>query len=222
MRTRGPMPFTIGNDICHIPRILGLLKRAGPRFMGRILTREEIQQPRAARHLRCVLDERQRPPRDDGGDRSSPELSRAAQFMAGRFAAKEAVIKAHPHRRLTFQSIVITTSASAAAASTAARRGVGRRPAAAGKTTTMMAMATAEEGVEEVEEEEEQGEGEASPGRLPPTMDSSGPPAALIKGAEGAEQDVVVPVSISHDGDYATSVCIGYLGDDWAAAFERT
>ncbi|KAK7416454.1 hypothetical protein QQZ08_011980 [Neonectria magnoliae] len=86
-----------------------------------------------------------------------PELWKCAAFIAGRFAAKEAAIKAHSHRPLTFHDVVIE------------RRAV---------------------------------EGE----RL-----GSGPPVARIKSREeGAEADDSAMVSISHDGDYATAVCLGH------------
>lgn len=73
-----------------------------------------------------------------------------------RFAAKEAAIKAHSHRRLTFHDVVIE------------RRG---------------------------RKEERLG---------------SGPPVARIKGESEADADVSAMISISHDGDYATAVCMAY------------
>lgn len=73
-----------------------------------------------------------------------------------RFAAKEAAIKAHSHRRLTFHDVVIE------------RRG---------------------------KKEERLG---------------SGPPVARIKGEGEADADVSAMISISHDGDYATAVCMAY------------
>jgi holo-[acyl-carrier protein] synthase len=72
-----------------------------------------------------------------------------------RFAAKEAAIKAHSHRRLTFHDVVIE------------RRG---------------------------RTEERLG---------------SGPPVARIKG-ESEDEDVSAMISISHDGDYATAVCMAH------------
>lgn len=77
-----------------------------------------------------------------------------------RFAAKEAAIKAHSHRRLTFHDVVIE------------RRGSNK--------------------------------GEQRLG--------SGPPVARIKGeGEGeADADVSAMISISHDGDYATAVCMAH------------
>lgn len=77
-----------------------------------------------------------------------------------RFAAKEAAIKAHPYRRLTFHDVMIE------------RRRV---------------------------------EGE----RL-----GSGPPIARIRSGEGQAEDTSALVSISHDGDYATAVCLGHEPND--------
>lgn len=79
------------------------------------------------------------------------ELQLAATFMAGRFAAKEAVIKAHPQKNLTWHGITISHQASTHA-------------------------------------------------------DRKGAPAAIIR---GANEDYEALISISHDGDYATAVCLG-------------
>ncbi len=75
-----------------------------------------------------------------------------------RFAAKEAAIKAHSHRRLTFHDIVIE-----------------KRPQTAG--TTFL---------------------------------GSGPPVARIKGSAAEDEDASAMISISHDGDYATAVCLAH------------
>ena len=77
---------------------------------------------------------------------------------ARRFAAKEAAIKAHSHRRLTFHDVIIE------------RRSGGAE-------------------------------------RL-----GSGPPVARIRAAASAtaEEDVSAMISISHDGDYATAVCLAH------------
>jgi holo-[acyl-carrier protein] synthase len=81
---------------------------------------------------------------------------RASDSPPHRFAAKEAAIKAHSHRRLTFHDIVIE------------RRG---------------------------REEERLG---------------SGPPVARIKAGDGVDEDTSAMISISHDGDYATAVCMAH------------
>ena len=43
-----------------------------------------------------------------------------------------------------------------------------------------------------------------------PTKNGSGPPVALIKGDGEGHPDAMAMVSISHDGDYATAVCLGF------------
>jgi holo-[acyl-carrier protein] synthase len=68
-----------------------------------------------------------------------------------RFAAKEAVIKAHPQKNLTWHGITISHQASTHA-------------------------------------------------------DRTGAPAAIIR---GTNEDYEALISISHDGDYATAVCLG-------------
>ncbi|KAI0398502.1 hypothetical protein F5Y17DRAFT_454070 [Xylariaceae sp. FL0594] len=99
------LPFFIGNDICRVARIRQILQgKLGPRFIGRILRPEERRQEKTARILRCVIPHEKRTTRQD---RDPVEFTRAVEFLAGRFAAKEAVIKAHPYKRLTFQRIAI-------------------------------------------------------------------------------------------------------------------
>lgn len=157
-----PLPINVGTDICQISRIYRILE--GPRaarFVDRIL----------GPHERATAASRLLPLRT-GGNRSSlasssvstarsggprdDELWKTAAFIAGRFAAKEAAIKAHSHRRLTFHDIIIE------------RRG---------------------------RDEERLG---------------SGPPVARIRGEPGDDCDSSAMISISHDGDYATAVCIGH------------
>lgn len=82
-----------------------------------------------------------------------------------RFAAKEAIIKAHAHRQLTFHDVIIE------------RRANGAR------------------GAETL---------------------GSGPPIARIRAAEGEEADDSAMISISHDGDYATAVCLAHDPSDKA------
>ncbi|PKS09089.1 hypothetical protein jhhlp_003703 [Lomentospora prolificans] len=136
-----PFPLYVGTDICRVSRILSLLTNPtrGRRFVDRVLSPEE----RALSRVRRVLGERYH------GTGPWGDL-KTAEFIAGRFAAKEAAFKAHPFRRLTWHDIVI-------------------RPA---------------------DESEE-----------------SGPIVAVIRGEEADQMSMV---SISHDGDYATAVCLGF------------
>ncbi|KAL6795559.1 hypothetical protein J3E68DRAFT_404628 [Trichoderma sp. SZMC 28012] len=167
-----PFPLNIGTDICRISRIYGILRSPrGMRFVNRIFSPEE--QARKDPRLRCLEN---RPlvkpflsegstlfqssiettPSSEEIAHQDPERWAAATFVAGRFAAKEAAIKAHSHRRLTFHDVVIE------------RRG---------------------------RNEERLG---------------SGPPVARIKGDEGEDEDASAMISISHDGDYATAICMAY------------
>ena len=182
-----PIPLNVGTDICQISRIYGILN--GPRamrFVHRILAPDEKSRTDPRLHVlerarRSLQDAKYgkvaAPPRGETHrdiEARDPELWKCAAFIAGRyvptsqslistltlcrFAAKEAAIKAHPHRQLTFHDVLIE------------RRAV-------------------------------QGE------RL-----GSGPPVARIRSADADEADTSARVSISHDGDYATAVCLGWEG----------
>jgi holo-[acyl-carrier protein] synthase len=99
-----------------------------------------------------------------------------------RFAAKEAVIKAHPHRRLTFQSIAILR----------------------------MALGTSLPESEDTLEQLQEPATDPGEGKSPDaSVSRSGALVALIK-AEGTHgDDTYASVSISHDTEYATAVCLG-------------
>jgi holo-[acyl-carrier protein] synthase len=62
------MVFGVGTDIVDVARVDGLIRRHGEKFLGRIFTAEEIAY--------CS------------------SMARAGEHFAGRFAAKEAVLKA--------------------------------------------------------------------------------------------------------------------------------
>lgn len=200
-----PFALNLGTDICNVIRIRRILESTrGARFVQRILNDEERGHPK----IRCILNNGaslnmsqslssigQTVKHHTGGveghektlspSKPAPnldELQLAATFMAGRydqsssfqqhltlftlsarelgqstnigvtrFAAKEAVIKAHPQRNLTWHGITISQQTS---------------------THT----------------------------------DRKGAPAAIIK---GTNEDYEALISISHDGDYATAVCLG-------------
>jgi len=86
-----PFPITLGTDICHRPRILDVLKanKNSKRFVDKVLVPEE-------RGTFWAIH--------DGLG-----LEGASRFLSGRWAAKEAIVKAHQRRRLTFQDIRITS-----------------------------------------------------------------------------------------------------------------
>ncbi|KAG9244677.1 hypothetical protein BJ878DRAFT_420869, partial [Calycina marina] len=118
----------IGTDICNVQRIYDLLTqnngRLGRRFAEKILVAQERNDERAKVRLSVLGDAKglMCAGWDSPGTRSNAsakdsslsltrtqasEMMRTAEFLAGRFAAKEAAIKAHHDRRLTFQDIWI-------------------------------------------------------------------------------------------------------------------
>ncbi|KAG6366175.1 hypothetical protein INS49_000351 [Diaporthe citri] len=171
---RFPFALNLGTDICNVNRIRGILESSrGVRFVQRILNEDERGHPK----IQCILNngtplsinQSAKSPapminhhaevaaayeKKPSPSKPAPNLDKmqlAATFMAGRFAAKEAVIKAHPQKNLTWHGITISHQASTHA-------------------------------------------------------DRKGAPAAIIK---GTDEDYEALISISHDGDYATAVCLG-------------
>ncbi|KAI1327121.1 hypothetical protein F5Y16DRAFT_203716 [Xylariaceae sp. FL0255] len=147
------MPTLIGNDICEMLRIKKILSYPprGRQFIKRILNPNELENFKTKQILSCILN-----PGPDGLDESTPQFSRAVEFMAGRFAAKEAVIKAHPFSGLTFQGITLI------------------------RTSTPKIMVD-------------------SPAKTGPVL------AMFFQNKLRTH----APISISHEKDYATAVCLG-------------
>ncbi|KAL1889309.1 hypothetical protein Sste5346_008964 [Sporothrix stenoceras] len=205
----------VGTDICHVSRVYTILKKAKPasstssssttssppkqtnaaRFIRRVLTPREVEALPAlstvapespstmSAHAAVFLLARGSPlpvvATDSSEDPSLTPLWRAAQFLAGRFAAKEAAIKAHPHLPgLTLQDVRI------------ARR-------AAAEKTDELDHVIGEDVVQR-------------------RNANSGPPLAYVRvyalEKDGDGSDIVeqeARISISHDGEYATAVCLG-------------
>ncbi|KAK0645641.1 hypothetical protein B0T16DRAFT_492756 [Cercophora newfieldiana] len=152
-----PFPFPnlqLGTDIVRISRIQTLLDGDfGQKFLKRILTEGE------------ALDIWKAKPENNGSmtpddwTAFTHEMKTRAGTVAGRFAVKEAVIKAHwgvnGGRGVTFHDVVVVKE-----------RGVGA---------------------------------------------GTGPPRAFVRGEGGRWREV--RVSISHDGEYATAVCMGVVGE---------
>ncbi|KAI0419283.1 hypothetical protein F5X98DRAFT_335714, partial [Xylaria grammica] len=194
--------FTIGNDICRIARVRRVLTgRLGPQFVRRILTPKEIRHATTASILRCVLDQKPQWSQDAqaatdlASVHDAREITRAVEFMAGRFAAKEAVIKAHPYRRITFQTVSILR------ASFHAPEG---------------SVSHAQEWIEELAME--QGEAQEGEPEDKTSTALSGPLVARIEGDADTKHATYASVSISHDTEYATAVC---LGRNWSRAPRR-
>ncbi|QUC20005.1 uncharacterized protein UV8b_04246 [Ustilaginoidea virens] len=150
-----PFPLNVGTDICQISRVRRILDSPRrTRFINRILAPEELESHKARLDPSpgTILAK----DAQIGGRGGETPPWETAAFLAGRFAAKEAAIKAHPHRQLSFHDVVI-------------ERRMGKAQ------------------------------------RL-----GSGPPVARIRAANGEGEDVSALISISHDGDYATAVCIAH------------
>ncbi|KAK7927092.1 hypothetical protein PG985_004090 [Apiospora marii] len=183
--------FGLGNDICHIPRVYRILTSChAQRFIARVLTAEERSEARPRALLQCIalrpssqIDQSDAPWATGASDNRIPNVWKAAVFMAGRFAAKEAAIKAHSSRRLTFEDIRIVRTRPAA------------RPL---------------QGVDEGKDREEDDTGDDA--TTNGAALSSGPPVAVIKGYPPGQPDTTAMLSISHDGDYAAAVCLSVQG----------
>ncbi|KAI6086241.1 hypothetical protein F4821DRAFT_130939 [Hypoxylon rubiginosum] len=182
---RGLPPIGIGIDICRIPRIYTLLASPskGNQFVRRILSLEEQTMPYTLNILKCVFvpSENQQSP-----DLRVPSMQRAAEFMAGRFAAKEAVVKAYSFRKLTFHDIVVTYEGHLSTPS---------------ENETLNSSRT-----------EQESTSQDPPNEKP----RQGPPVAIIKG-DGVHENVYARLSISHDGEYATAMCLTMLEDSGAS-----
>ncbi|KAI9824985.1 MAG: hypothetical protein M1819_000783 [Sarea resinae] len=168
-----PSSLSIGTDICHIARIQRLITRDAQgkslqRFGRRIFNLYE--QPEFERRVEDVIE---RHGREQG-------MRKLAEWLAGRFAAKEAAIKAIRSRHITWHDITIRVPPGhkekvapqmvIAAASASAFASM--------KTGTVTATATA--AIRKSMEHEED------------------------RDLEGAE----ARLSLSHDGEYATAVVL--------------
>ncbi|KAI0379815.1 hypothetical protein F5Y04DRAFT_259202 [Hypomontagnella monticulosa] len=190
----------IGTDICQISRISHiLLSTSGTRFVRRILTPKELRVPRTRSILQAFLhfqkgDEvkglRQ------GSKRfrelhKNPKFKRAAEFMAGRFAAKEATIKAFTSRKLSFYDIIITYEHCLAAAD---NKGIPLSVSIEQDGASLPSSA--------VEEDDA-----SSPSPPLAGLDQTSSPVAVI-GGQVDVADHFARLSISHDGDYAIATCL--------------
>ena len=83
-----PLPFRVGTDICHIPRVKQILhSRASAKFISRILTEEE--RAAASRILEPVTGRQAETAVDAVNEKNKPEAASglvggAARFMASR------------------------------------------------------------------------------------------------------------------------------------------
>ncbi|KAK4192426.1 hypothetical protein QBC35DRAFT_447271 [Podospora australis] len=211
-----PFPISVGTDICKISRIHKIL--SGPRavrFIRLILTDEERKTPRP--YMTAVMSQYW----DKISDPVVAErvkakaLKDSAHFLAGRFAAKEAAIKAHPHRNLTFHKIIIKGET----ALLDYPGGLPRDPhhiengdsSAPSDSVPQQVPTKTDELKGDTVLDKEALYAEAERKNHPLFISISSPPVCIIKGDyETGVEDQVAMISISHDTDYATATCLGW------------
>ncbi|KAI5293031.1 hypothetical protein KEM52_005881, partial [Ascosphaera acerosa] len=90
------LPFNVGTDIVHVPRIASLLAgQRASRFLRRVL-REEEQRDMAER-FGASLPATATATAAAAGPPDAQTTAAMARWVAGRFGAKEAARKAAPH-----------------------------------------------------------------------------------------------------------------------------
>lgn len=183
------LPYAIGTDLCYIPRVQRILgeqllktksETRAPKFWFRVLTPVETS---------------------FGGWKYMRTVQRRTEFLAGRWAAKEAVMKAwesaYPHRvKLFMHDIFILSSEQcksiALAGSTAGAPAVVEEvPIVVGKVPVVEERVVADVNTKDQESSKK----------------TSGPPRAFVRVANGKPWKEV-NVSISHDGDFASAVAL--------------
>ena len=170
-----PVPLTVGNDICKVERVRRLLQKYGRRFVNKILAENEARPPEVENTGNLSKLE------FSSADRT-PSLDRASQFLAGRFAAKEAVMKAFAHAQLSLHSIRITSLGEA----NSRRR--------SNYDSNIRSWVSGPQDAPKLAESAEE------------SIRRFGPPIAVIK------DTMVAQVSISHEGDYAVATCVAWHG----------
>ncbi|OBT65844.1 hypothetical protein VE03_05479 [Pseudogymnoascus sp. 23342-1-I1] len=168
------LPYTVGTDICHIPHVRRILERQTsdldyirgtmPRFWTRVL------HPIEAR-----------------GWKSEGGLTKNVDFIAGRWAAKEAIIKAfsaaYPTLNKVFMHDIVVLNSKVQMAFLEARKAALRIKFSNGRHLHPGAW-----------------------GFRPQELGEA--PRAFVRVPESKEGWVEISVSISHDGDYATATAL--------------
>ncbi|KAI2466156.1 hypothetical protein F4781DRAFT_366896 [Annulohypoxylon bovei var. microspora] len=215
--------LSIGTDICQISRVYNILiTDKAEKFVTRILTEEERSRGRGLAIYNTVMNKRPiyKNPltdtinKDYMSFRLQRAITQASHYLAGRFAAKEAVMKAYKYRRLYVSDIVIAYENTRYP-----KPGVDES-----SNRLEEELSNSEAEVDEFSaplkedlsnsEEVSNSDGPSNPksadsrrGKPGKIAEVWGPPIAIIRGG-GIYEDVIVPISISHDGEYAISSCI--------------
>ncbi|KKY21869.1 putative holo-acyl-carrier-protein synthase [Diplodia seriata] len=185
-----PFPLGVGTDICSIHRVKSLIQRSGPAgsslprlhsFLARVFSFREI----------LLFDLRftgvlQKP----GAEHESALASSAIRYLAGRFAAKEAAIKAIHPRRIFLRDVLVA--------------GQGSQPYA-----IVFDKSPDLTHVQRLYLNQSYGFSLPIRAEIDPPADLATHPDTdpALDRCEGQ----VAKLSISHDGDYATAVCLAVV-----------
>ncbi|KAK5105763.1 hypothetical protein LTR62_002163 [Meristemomyces frigidus] len=214
-----PFPLGIGTDICNTRRIRHILLKDQNKITS---PGEQTNTTSLHRFLRGFLSWREQQLFwkifHNKPEHVYEDLPRAVRYLGGRWAAKEAVIKAVAHRRLNFQHIQILPSLSRTGPIYAL---ILDKPASAYNRTVQQAEAQ--------NKDTHHSGGDMDPtfqdvvdynlGRRPKgrngfsrsvSTESQDSSEDFIPGElqDDSVDGQVAKISVSHDGDYATAVCL--------------
>ncbi|KAK4891215.1 hypothetical protein LTR27_010152 [Elasticomyces elasticus] len=193
-----PFPMGIGTDIVHAPRIQTLISKGEGkartlnlyRFMNHLLSSREQQL-----FWNSFGDTR---------NVYGPKLDTATKWLAGRWAAKEAVIKAVQYRRLSFLDVQILpakpTGASGPVYAVILDKSAVARKIDDAYPSLRIKDDGAAEPISDHEVDGEQVNGDVS---------EQGHESFYSSATHDEQADgQVAKVNISHDGEYVTAVCL--------------
>ncbi|KAK4544062.1 hypothetical protein LTR36_004560 [Oleoguttula mirabilis] len=205
-----PYPLSIGTDIAHTVRIQRIVAPVNAndaptrlfRFMRQFLTYREQQEFWARfKGARTAL---------------GPQLPHVARYLAGRWAAKEAAIKAVHWRTLSALHVQILRRQPGSHGGgplyavildkPAASRPSGKRahPPVSAEPASMEPILDGFQDADQLEHGDATAQAPSGPGPSKPLDDEYTP-------AELQDDDIpgqIAQISISHDGEYATAVCL--------------
>ncbi|AEO70770.1 uncharacterized protein THITE_163683 [Thermothielavioides terrestris NRRL 8126] len=201
-----PYPLRIGTDICRIGRIQRILQSArGPRFIQRVLAPEELAHTRPA--VRAVLDAAAAAARSNSSNGNS-NSSVGTRTQASTVEWRSLVQGQVEETREDMGDVERMVSGDREVGKWEVGEGERGGEGEAGEEAAFKAHAHLRLGFHDVliltpsETEAEIVKPEAAWPRAPA-------PVAVIKPGDG-RRDQMAMVSISHDGQYATAVCIGF------------
>ncbi|KAK3614810.1 hypothetical protein LTR56_027008 [Elasticomyces elasticus] len=193
-----PFPMGIGTDIVHAPRIQTLISKGEGkartlnlyRFMNHLLSSREQQ---------LFWN-------SFGGTQNvyGPKLDTATKWLAGRWAAKEAVIKAVQYRRLSFLDVQILPVKPTGVSGPVYAVILDKSAVARKIDDAYPLLRIKDDGAAEPRSDHEV-EGEQVSG----DVSEQGHESVYSSAAHDEQADgQVAKVNISHDGEYVTAVCL--------------